>query len=254
MRTAPGARRGRAVANGSETGSLGRQASAAAWVDVPKLAREALEEVGRRAHLPLELVTYCLLSQRTPTVVPCGAWLYCSWQVPAYRPAQGRAGTEISLHMEEVKVCLGPRVIVTAHDGGRRSRLLLTSLLPEGSALSRERPSNLLVTLAEGMSESYVSAYELLAMDEQDPRSRRHDRAGAQAKAGLRLLRRHLRAHREAIEELGRQGRRWLDPGELDRLSAVASRLNTVAIDSPPMPSDRLLVRRWRGRPEGNAG
>jgi hypothetical protein len=253
MRSARGANRGRAVANGPEPGSSEPQASAAAWIDVPELAREALEQVARRARLPLELVTYCLLSQCTPTVVPCGAWLYCSWQVPAYRPAERRNGGEISLHVEEVKVCLGPRVIVTAHDGGRRSRILLASLLPEGSALARERPSNLLVTLVEGMSESYVSAYELLAMDEQDPPCRRHDRGGAHAKAGLRLLRRHLRAHLEATEELGRQGRRWLDSGELDRLRAVASRLDAIAIDPSSMPSDRQVVRRLRRRSEGNA-
>lgn len=254
MRSAPGARRGRAVANGPQTGALEHQASAAAWIDAPELAREALEAVARRAHLPLELVTYCLLRQCTPTVVPCGAWLYCSWQVPAYRRAERRNGGEISLHVEEVKVCLGPRVIVTAHDGGRRSRIHLASLLPEGSALARERPSNLVVTLIEGMSESYASAYELLATGKQDPPSRRHDRGGAHAKAGLRLLRRHLHAHLVAVEELGRQGRRWLDSGELDRLRAVASRLDAMAIDPSPMPSARQVVRRLRRRAEGSAG
>jgi hypothetical protein len=210
----------------------------AIWIDVPKLDRRTLEEVGARAHLPLELVTYCLLGQGTPTVVPCGAWLYCAWQVPAYRPARKSAGVEISLHMEEVKACLGPGVMVTAHESGSRSRLLLASLLPVGASLlpvgsrsTRERPSDLLVTLAERLSDAYVSAGELIAMAVEDPPGHRYGRGVSRERTGRRLFGPHLRAHRDAIEELRRHGRRWLDSGQLDRLKVVATLLAAVAVD-----------------------
>ena len=103
------------LTSGSKTDALGLQASEVAWIDVPKPVRETLDEVSRRAHLPLELVTYCLLVQYTPTILPCGAWLYCSWQAPACYPrAQWRSGAEVSLHLEELKVCLGPRELDVA--------------------------------------------------------------------------------------------------------------------------------------------
>lgn len=216
-----------------------REATGTVWIDIPTVDRQTLEEVRRRTDLPLELVTYCLLSQHKPKVVRCAAWLYCTWQVPACRPAQWPGGVEISFQMEEVKACLGPRVIVTAHEPGRRSGSLLTTLLPDGAELVRERPSNLLVTLAERVSDMYVCAHELLAMDDEDVSSRQRDRGGrARARAGLRLLRRYVRAHREAIEELRSHSRRWLNSGEIDRLSRLATRLAGVAIDQRPDPSD----------------
>lgn len=193
----------RSTPRGSLPSSPESDTSDVVWIDVPTVDRRTLEEVGRRADLPLELVTYCLLSQRRPKVVPCAAWLYCALQVPVCRPAERPGGTEISFRMEEVKVCLGPRVIVTAHESGRRSGALLSTLLPDGAELVRDGPSKLLVTLAERVSDMYVSALELLAMDDEDlPRYRGDRGARARAEAGLRLLRRYLRAHREAIEKL----------------------------------------------------
>jgi hypothetical protein len=141
--------------------------------------------------------------------------------------------------MVEVKVCLGPRVIVTAHESGRLSRALLSTLLSDGAKLVREGPSRLLVTLAERVSDMYVSALELLAIDDEDVSSHGGDRGGrARAQAGLRLLRRDVRAHREAIEKLRSRGRRWLDSKQIDRLSALATRLDGVARDRPPAPGD----------------
>jgi Mg2+ and Co2+ transporter CorA len=229
----------RSTQRGRLSSSPESDTSDVAWIDVLTVDRRTLEEVGRRAELPLELVTYCLLSQRRPKVVPCAAWLYCAWQVPVCSPAMGQRRAEISLRMVEVKVCLGPRVIVTAHESGRLSRALLSTLLSDGAKLVREGPSRLLVTLAERVSDMYVSALELLAIDDEDVSSHGGDRGGrARAQAGLRLLRRDVRAHREAIEKLRSRGRRWLDSKQIDRLSALATRLDGVARDRPPAPGD----------------
>jgi hypothetical protein len=216
-------------------------APGAIWIDVPTVDRQTLEEVVRRASLPLELVTYCLLSQHKPKVVPCAAWLYCTWQVPACRPAPGLGDAEVSFHMEEVKACLGPAVVVTAHEPRRWYGTSVAILLSDGAELVRKRPANLLVTLAERVSDMYVSAHELVAMGDEGIPSRHRDRAGrARAGSGLRLLRRHLRSHREAIEKLRSYGRRWLDSDEIDRLSILGSRLAGVAVDQPPNPRDQV--------------
>jgi hypothetical protein len=135
--------------------------------------------------------------------------------------------------MVEVKVCLGSRVIVTAGESGRPSGTALSFLLPDGPKLIREGPSSLLVALAERVSDSYVSAVVQLQMDDQARVSRRGDRGGrARVRSALPLLRWYLRAHRYAIEKLRSHGRRWLDCEQLDRLSALATRLGGVAVDS----------------------
>jgi hypothetical protein len=183
----------------------------------------------------LELVTYCLLRQGTPTVIPCGAWLYCSWQVPSYEPARKAAGIAISLRLEEVKACLGPGVMVTAHESGRRARLLV-ACLSAGGRSPRELPSDLLVILVGRVTDAYVSARELVAMAEEAPPSRRCDCGISRERPGRQLLRRYLRTHRETIEELRRLGGRWLDCGQLDRLGAMATYL---AVDSIDREADR---------------
>jgi hypothetical protein len=229
----------RSTPRGSLLSSRESDTSDGVWIDVLTVDRRTLEAVGRRADLPLELVTYCLLRQRGPKVVPCAAWLYSAWQVPVCRPAVGQGRAEISVRMVEVKACLGPRVIVTAHESARRPGDLLSTLLPDGAKLVREGPGRLLVTLAERVSEMYVSALELLAIDDEDPRAHGGDRGGrARAQAALRLLRRYLRAHREAIEKLGLRSRRWLDSGQIDRLIALATRLDGVAIGCRPSLGD----------------
>jgi hypothetical protein len=121
--------------------------------------------------------------------------------------------------------------MVTAHDSGRRSSALLASLLPAGSRSTRARPSDLLVTFTERLSDAYVSAHELVAMTEEDPPSRPYCRGVSRERAGRRLLHRHLQAHREAIEELRRHGQRWLDSEQLERLRVVATRLAAVSVD-----------------------
>ena len=215
--------------------SAGNDSSDVVWIDVPTMDRRTLEAAGRRADLPLELMTYCLLSEPRPKVVPCAAWLYCAWQVPVFRPAARQHSGNLCVRMVEVKVCLGPRVIVTAHESDRRPGTLLSTLLPDGAKLVREGPSRLLVTLAERVSDMYVSALELLAMDDESPPTHGSDRGRG---AGLRLLRRYLRAHHEAIEELRTRSRRWFDSAQIKRLSALAARLDGIALDCSPAAGD----------------
>jgi Mg2+ and Co2+ transporter CorA len=208
------------------------------WIDLPSADRQSLGEVGGQVGLPLELITYCLLDQRRPKVVPCAAWLYSAWQVPVFAVRPSPGGDDVFYRFVEIKACLGPVAVVTTQGRARRAKRLLASLVSDGDALVRKRPGNLLVTLVERVSDAYVAAHEELAVDptvESDVRTR-HGRQ-ALTTAGTRLLR-HARAHRDAVQKLIVRGRRWLDAGEVERLKRVADRLAGLGADpSPPAGS-----------------
>jgi Mg2+ and Co2+ transporter CorA len=205
------------------------------WIDLPSADRQSLGEVGGQVGLPLELITYCLLDQRRPKVVPCAAWLYSAWQVPVFAVKASPGNDDVFYRFVEIKACLGPVAVVTTQGRVRRAKRPLASLVSDGDALVRKRPGNLLVTLVERVSDAYVAAHEELAVDptvESNVRTQR----GRQAltTAGTRLLR-HAHAHRDAVQKLIVRGRRWLDAGEVERLKRVADRLASLGADpSPP--------------------
>lgn len=139
-------------------------------------------------------------------------------------------------------MCVGPDAIVTTRGRTRWSTGVLGALLPDGDALVRSRPSNLLVTLAERIADVYVAMHEELTAREQEMLSRRLRRERhAQIATETRFLR-HLHAHREAVERLIARGRRWLDAGEMERLKAVTARLGDCGTDPRTQRDDDLTT------------
>jgi Mg2+ and Co2+ transporter CorA len=218
-----------------------RETPTPVWIDLPSADRQSLGELGEQVGLPLELITYCLLDQRRPKVVPCAAWLYSAWQVPVVAAKPSPGGQEVCYRFVEIKVCLGPAAIVTTQERVRRAKRLLASLVPDGDGLVRERPSNLLLTLVERVSDAYVAAHEDRAVNatvEFDIRS--PARPPARTAAETQLIR-HAQAHRDAIRKLIVRGGRWLDADEVERLGRVADRLASLASDySSPAESPEV--------------
>jgi Mg2+ and Co2+ transporter CorA len=204
------------------------------WIDLRNADRQSLSELGGRVGLPLELITYCLLDQRRPKVVPCAAWLYSAWQVPVFAVKPSAGGDEVIYRFVEIKACLGPAAIVTTQRRVPRAKRLLASLVPDGDALVRERPGTLLVTLIERVGDAYVAAHEELAVDPTLERDVQSGRGRQVRTAAETQLIRHAHAHRDAIEKLIVWGRRWLDEGDVERLGRVAERLATLGSDSSP--------------------
>jgi Mg2+ and Co2+ transporter CorA len=206
------------------------------WTDLAVADRQRLAELGRRVGLPLELITYSLLSQRRPEVVPCTAWLYCSWQVPVVVPRPPARGQAPALRLVEIKVCLGPTTVVTMHGRGQRSSDVLPSLLPDGLSLIRPRIANLLVTLVERIGDAYVSAYAgLTGAADEASRARHHARPSRRSSFDETRLFRQVRVHRAAVEKLVIRGRRWLDAREIQRLEACVRRLARMETPAPPV-------------------
>ncbi len=204
-----------------------QETSTPIWIDLPSADREVLGDLRAKVGLPLELITYCLLDQPRPRVIPCDAWLYCAWQVPVF----GAGRDEVSFRFVEIKACLGPAAIVTVHNRVRGAKRPVASLVPDADALVRERPGNLLVTLVERVADAYVSAQEELAVDpvlDSQGRGRRRRQARTAAETQLR---RHVRAHRDAVQKLIVRGQRWLDLEKMERLKRVADRLADLASD-----------------------
>lgn len=207
-----------------------------AWTDLAVADRRRLAELGRRLGLPLELITYSLLSQRRPEVVPCTPWLYCSWQVPVVVPRPSTSGEAPVLRLVEIKVCLGPTTVVTMHGRGQRSSDVLPSLLPDGLSLIRARITNLLVTLVERIGDAYGSAYTgLTGAADEATRARHHSRPSSRSSTDETRLLRQVRAHRAAVEKLVIRGRRWLDAREIDRLEASVRRLARMEAPTSPV-------------------
>ena len=211
-----------------------QETSTPIWIDLPSADRQSLGDLSRQVGLPLELITYCLLDQRRPKVVPCAAWLFCAWQLPVF----AIGSNDVFFRFVEIKVCLGSAAVVTTQGQVRRSKRLLASLVPDGDGLVRERPGNLLVTLVERVGDAYIAAHEELAVDpgeESQVRSRRarHARAAAETQ-----LLRHAHAHRDAIQKLIVRGGRWLYADDIERLTHVADCLAGLGGDpSPPAGS-----------------
>jgi len=206
------------------------------WIDLPSADREALGDLCRQVGLPPELITYCLLDLRRPKVIPCATWLYSAWQVPVFAVNPSPGTDEVVYRFVEIKACLGPAAIVTTQGRLRRAKRLLASLVPDGDALVRERPGNLLVTLVERVGEAYVAAHEELAVAptvKPDVRSRRVRQARTATE--IQLIR-HAHAHRDAIQKLIVRGGRWLEAAEVERLSQAAERLGNLGRD-PSQPS-----------------
>jgi Mg2+ and Co2+ transporter CorA len=231
----PGDNQAEHAETSGDTNRLTHQPGTAAsvWIDLPSADRQSLGDLGGQVGLPLELITYCLLDQRRPKVVPCAAWLYSAWQVPVFAVKASPGNDDVFYRFVEIKACLGPVAVVTTQGRVRRAKRPLASLVSDGDALVREGPGNLLVTLVERVGDAYVALK--LAVDptvESDVRTR-HGRQ-ALTTAGTRLLR-HARAHRDAVQKLIVRGRRWLDAGEVERLKRVADRLASLGADpSPP--------------------
>jgi hypothetical protein len=167
-------------------------------------------------------------------VVPCAAWLYCAWQVPLFRPGAWEGSDGTSFRLVEVKACLGPTAILTTHGSVRGTRGLLSSLLPDGSDLIRERPGNLLVTLVERIDDAYVSMHEELAVRSNDTPERRPRWGQQKRNAAATKLLRYVHTHRDAVEKLTVRGRRWLNTAEVERLQIVARRLAGLGPDPSP--------------------
>jgi Mg2+ and Co2+ transporter CorA len=182
------------------------------WIDLGVADRERLAELGRRVGLPLELITYSLLNQERPKIVPCATWLYCVWQVPVVTARPSASGDETALRLVEIKLCLGPTTVITMHARGQRAPEVLPGLLSDGFALIRRRVANLLTTLIERIGDTHLSV---------------HKRLAGRTFAQRRLLR-QVRAHRMAVERLTHCGRRWLDVTEIERLDVAARRLERL--------------------------
>ncbi len=203
------------------------ETSAPVWIDLPSADRQSLGDLGEQVGFPLELITYCLLDQRRPKVVPCDAWLYCAWQVPVFAARRD----DVFFRFEEIKACLGPAAIVTTHGRVRGAKRPFASLVPDGDALVRERPGNLLVTLVERVADAYVSALEDLAVDPSVESQVRSQRGRHEHTAAATDLLRHAQAHRDAVQKLIVRGGRWLVTDEVERLRRVADRLADLAGD-----------------------
>jgi hypothetical protein len=198
------------------------------WIDLGVADRQRLAELGRRVGLPLELITYSLLNQQRPKIVPCATWLYCTWQVPVVAPRPSASGEETALRLVEIKVCLGPTTVVTMHARGQRAPEVLPGLLPDGLTLIRGRVTNLLITLVERIGDAHLSAHGRLAMGAEGDRGPRPaSRPSSRTFAERRLLH-QVRAHRAAVEKLTLCGRRWLDVTEIERLEVAARRLASL--------------------------
>jgi hypothetical protein len=191
--------------------------------------RGAFGDIGRHIGLPLELVTYCLLNQRRPKIVPCATWLYCAWQVPVCSRVQDPSPDQLSFRMHEIKVCLGPTAIVTVHRPSCRFQPLLDTLLQDAPALVRESPATLLVSLAVRASDAYISAYEQLVtgMGQEMPKRRFHGRRLSRYVSGaVLMLSRYFHEHRESIATLTSRAPRWLGSADIDQLTCLVARLN----------------------------
>ena len=213
----------------------GTSAGRPVWIDVLTADRQTLEAVGHRVGLPPELITYCLLAERRPKVVPCGTWLYSAWQIPLCTTRAPTSGDAASVRLIEVKACLGPSVVVTTRGGGPRKTAVLARLLPNGGTLVRERAANLLVTLLERVSAAHVAAHQQLTISWVDAPGYAPSMGQTPRTAAETRLLRHVALHREALEKLIARGRRWLDAGEIERLRLLMRQLATLGGGPSPL-------------------
>jgi hypothetical protein len=187
----------------------------------------ALERVRHDIGLPAELITYCLLAERSPKVIPCGAWLYSTWQVPVTMgpPPFGAAGG--AFRLEEIKTCIGREAFVTVYrTRSRRTAAQLDGILPARDLAASGGSGRMLVALTERIAEVYLSAAEApgdeLLETPPHPAARvRSARIGTR-----RRLRRQLMEHASAVAHLGTHGARWLDAAAHARLEGLARRLD----------------------------
>jgi Mg2+ and Co2+ transporter CorA len=220
------------------------------WIDLPSPDLESLGDIGRRVGLPLELITYCLLDQRRPEVVPCAAWLYSAWQVPVLVSKRRAGRGEVFHRFVGIKVCLGPAAVVTTQERARRVKRLSASLVPDGDALVCERPAHLLVTLIERVGDAYLNAYGRLAVGRSARSNVRKWRGRQARRAAVGQLLRHAQAHRDAIQTLVVRGGRWLETDDVERLRRVEDRLARLGAESSPptgstsMPDNAMTQQR----------
>jgi hypothetical protein len=207
-----------------------------AWIHVPTPDHVTLERLRTQIGLPAELITYCLLAQRSPKIIPCGAWLYSAWQAPLPTGAPMAGSEGCSFRLEEIKACVSAEAFVTVYrTRSRRTAAQLDGLLPAREDTAPQRASSrMLVALAERVAEAYRSCCEQLS-DEllevpQHPATRIWcARLGARVRLG-----RHLSAHAAALEQLRANGARWLDVVARQHLADLASRLRGLdALTSP---------------------
>jgi hypothetical protein len=206
-----------------------------AWIHVPTPDHVTLQRVRTEIGLPAELITYCLLAQRGPKIIPCGAWLYSAWQapLPTGAPVAGADGS--SFRLEEIKACVSADAFVTVYrTRSRRTAAQLDGLLPARDSAPQGASGRMLVALAERIAEAYLSFWEQLS-DElleapQHPATRIWCvRLGARVRLG-----RHLSAHAAALEQLRARGTRWLDVFARQHLDDLASRL--IGLDALTSP------------------
>ena len=195
-----------------------------------------LDRLRTEIGLPAELVTYCLLAQRSPKVIPCGAWLYCAWQVPLFSGAP-MAARDASLRLEEIKACASPEALVTVcRTRSRHAAAQLDDLLPARETATEPASGRMLVALAERIADAYLSCWQQLS-DELLEAARNPAARVWCARLGARVrLGRHLSEHAQAMEQLRDRGSRWLDASAHERLEDLARRL--VGLDAQTSPDD----------------
>ena len=186
------------------------------WVHIASANLAKLTRVRATTGLPPELITYCLLKEHGPRVVPCGDWIYCAWLVPDGRIARASCGCMFSFLVEELKVCAGPDAVVTIGEAASSARGAAAGLRRDRDTLVRGGPGSIAVAAAERVGETYLTVLGWLRSELQaTPKQIRRDR-------GRQLLLRSARDHREALEVLIGQGRRWLDEPGVTRLRVLA--------------------------------
>jgi Mg2+ and Co2+ transporter CorA len=212
-----------------------QDATALAWIHVPTPDHVTLERVRTEIGLPSELITYCLLAQRCPKILPCGAWLYSTWQVPLTTGAPSSGAAGCSFRLEEIKACIRPQAFVSVYrTRRRRAAVQLDDFLPARDTAAQSASGRMLVALAERIAEGYLSLDEELSdallEAHRHPVTRiRYARLGARVRLG-----RHLSDHAQAVEQLRARGARWLDASAHERLEDLARRL--VGFDALTAP------------------
>ncbi len=186
------------------------------WVHVASPSLAKLTRVRAATGLPPELITYCLLKEHGPRVVPCGDWIYCAWLVPDGRIARTSCGCIFSFLVEELKVCAGPGSVVTIGEAASSAGGTAAGLRRDREVLMPGAPGSIAAAAAERVAETYLTVLGWLRSDfRATPKQVRRDR-------GRQLLLQSARRHREALEVLIGRGRRWLDEANAKRLKILA--------------------------------
>jgi hypothetical protein len=192
-----------------------------------------LERVSNDIGLPAELITYCLLAERSPKIIPCGAWLYSTWQVPVamgFSPFGAAA-----FRLEEIKACIGREAFVTVYrTRSRRTAAQLDGILPARDLAGSGASGSMLVVLTERIAELYLSAAEAGGDELLEASPHRTSRVRYARFGTHRRLRRQLMEHAKTVAHLSTHGTRWLNAAAHARLEDLTRRI--LALEAPTGP------------------